>query len=138
MRTYPIAALVVAAAIALSSPRRPSGRLRPTAATPYRTHIFAPNFETWTSDSISTLARRSGARYPTLGVPRDAQPGLVHPGVERLLLDLSPAKGMSTPSMWAIQRDNGGRPGSTVAKRFSGIVQKMWDSSQLLRDLTGR
>ena len=36
------------------------------AATPIPAHVYAPYFETWTSDSITTLAQRSGARYFTL------------------------------------------------------------------------
>ena len=36
------------------------------AATPIPAHVYAPYFETWTSDSLTTLAQRSGARYFTL------------------------------------------------------------------------
>src|SRR2546426_11003827 len=36
----------------------------PTAGLP--AHIYAPYFETWTSDSITTVAQQSGARYFTL------------------------------------------------------------------------
>jgi chitinase len=36
------------------------------AGTPLQAHVYAPYFETWTSDSITRLARRSGARYFTL------------------------------------------------------------------------
>jgi Glycosyl hydrolases family 18 len=40
-----------------------------TAATgrpPLPAHVFAPYFETWTADSITTVAQQSGARYFTL------------------------------------------------------------------------
>jgi len=36
------------------------------APTPIPAHVYAPYFETWTSDSLTTLAQRSGARYFTL------------------------------------------------------------------------
>jgi chitinase len=42
-----------------------SGRAS-AAGTPLQAHVYAPYFETWTSDSITRLARRSGARYFTL------------------------------------------------------------------------
>jgi hypothetical protein len=34
--------------------------------TPMPAHVYAPYFETWTTDSITTLAQQSGARYLTL------------------------------------------------------------------------
>jgi glycosyl hydrolase family 18 (putative chitinase) len=36
------------------------------AATPLPTHVYAPYFETWTSDSLTTAAQQSGAWYFTL------------------------------------------------------------------------
>jgi len=36
------------------------------APTPIPAHVYAPYFETWTSDSLTTLAQRSDARYFTL------------------------------------------------------------------------
>jgi hypothetical protein len=36
------------------------------AATPLPAHVYAPYFETWTPDSITTLAQQSGSRYFTL------------------------------------------------------------------------
>jgi hypothetical protein len=44
---------------------------------------------------------------------------------------------MSTLSMWAIQRDNGGCPGSTGSNDCSGIVQNTWDFSHVLNPFTG-
>lgn len=44
---------------------------------------------------------------------------------------------MSTLSMWAIQRDNGGCPGSTGSNDCSGIVQNTWDFSHELDPFTG-
>ncbi len=34
--------------------------------TPMPAHVYAPYFETWTTDSITTTAQQSGARYFTL------------------------------------------------------------------------
>ena len=53
------------------------------------------------------------------------------------LLDLASRVGMSTLSMWAIQRDNGGCPGSTGSNDCSGIVQGTWDFSNALEPFTG-
>jgi hypothetical protein len=53
------------------------------------------------------------------------------------LLDFANLKGMSNLSMWAIQRDNGGCPGSTGSNSCSGITQNTWDFSHLLNPFTG-
>ena len=52
------------------------------------------------------------------------------------LLGFARTAGMSTLSMWAIQRDNGGCPGSTGSNDCSGIVQGTWDFSHLLDPFT--
>src|SRR3982751_522439 len=36
------------------------------APTPLPAHVYAPYFETWTTDSLTTTAQQSGARYFTL------------------------------------------------------------------------
>jgi hypothetical protein len=43
----------------------------------------------------------------------------------------------NTLSIWAVQRDNGGCPGSTGSNNCSGIVQKTWDFSEVLNPFTG-
>jgi glycosyl hydrolase family 18 (putative chitinase) len=55
------------------------------------------------------------------------------------LVNFAKASGtrMSTLSMWAIQRDNGGCPGSTGSNDCSGIVQNTWDFSNVLNPFTG-
>jgi hypothetical protein len=53
------------------------------------------------------------------------------------LLDFARANGISTLSIWAIQRDNGGCPGQTDSNSCSGIVQNTWDFSHLLEPFTG-
>jgi hypothetical protein len=42
------------------------GSVSAFAATAVPRHVFAPYFETWTSDSIATIAQQSGDRYFTL------------------------------------------------------------------------
>jgi hypothetical protein len=53
------------------------------------------------------------------------------------LLNFANANGMRVLSMWAIQRDNGGCPGSTGSNSCSGIVQNTWDFTNLLKGFTG-
>jgi Glycosyl hydrolases family 18 len=53
------------------------------------------------------------------------------------LLDFARLKGMSTLSMWAIQRDNGGCPGGGAQNDCSGIAQDTWAFSHLLEPFTG-
>jgi hypothetical protein len=53
------------------------------------------------------------------------------------LLDFARANGIGLLSMWAIQRDNGGCPGSTGSNSCSGIVQNTWDFTHLLAPFTG-
>ncbi|MDX6386269.1 MAG: hypothetical protein QOD85_71, partial [Gaiellaceae bacterium] len=40
-------------------------------------------------------------------------------------------------SIWGVQRDNGGCPGSTGSNTCSGIVQGTWDFSHVLNPFTG-
>jgi hypothetical protein len=53
------------------------------------------------------------------------------------VLDFARAHGLSTLSIWAIQRDNGGCPGTTDSNSCSGIVQGTWDFTHLLAPFTG-
>jgi hypothetical protein len=53
------------------------------------------------------------------------------------LLDFARANGIGTLSSWAIQRDNGGCPGSRDKNDCSGIVQNPWDFAHLLTPYTG-
>jgi len=53
------------------------------------------------------------------------------------LLDFAGTNGIGTLSIWAIQRDNGGCPGSRDKNDCSGIVQNTWDFSHLLQAYTG-
>src|SRR6266508_2301841 len=60
-----LAAPAVASVAAVSAALLPASPAAP-AGTPLPAHVFAPYFETWTTDSITDLAQQSGARYFTL------------------------------------------------------------------------
>ena len=57
---------------------------------------------------------------------------VTYPADAQRLYDFATAKGIDTLSIWAIQRDNGGCPGSTDSNSCSGIVQSPWEFSQIL------
>jgi Glycosyl hydrolases family 18 len=44
--------------------------------------------------------------------------------------------GLALLSIWAVQRDNGGCPGTTGASTCSGIAQNTWDFSHILEHVT--
>jgi hypothetical protein len=46
------------------------------------------------------------------------------------------AEGMNTLSIWAIQRDNGGCPGTNGSNTCSGVTQKPWQFSHILNKFT--
>jgi hypothetical protein len=53
------------------------------------------------------------------------------------MLNFAQANGMNLLSIWAIQRDNGGCPGTRDSNTCSGITQNTWDFSHLLEPFTG-
>jgi hypothetical protein len=52
------------------------------------------------------------------------------------MLKFAQTNGMNLLSIWAIQRDNGGCPGTRDSNTCSGIVQNTWDFSHLLEPFT--
>jgi hypothetical protein len=52
------------------------------------------------------------------------------------MLNFAESEGMNLLSIWAIQRDNGGCPGTRDSNTCSGIVQSTWDFSHLLEPFT--
>jgi hypothetical protein len=48
------------------------------------------------------------------------------------LLNFAEANNMNFLSIWAIQRDNGGCPGTVDSNTCSGITQNTWDFSHIL------
>src|SRR5215218_2884489 len=61
-----LAALAVASVSAAAVALVPASPAAAETGTPLPAHVFAPYFETWTTDSITDLAQQSGARYFTL------------------------------------------------------------------------
>jgi hypothetical protein len=53
------------------------------------------------------------------------------------MLSFAQAQNMNFLSIWAIQRDNGGCPGTRDSNTCSGIAQNTWDFSHLLEPFTG-
>ena len=53
------------------------------------------------------------------------------------MLNFAQANGMNVLSIWAIQRDNGGCPGTVDSNTCSGITQNTWDFSHMLEPFTG-
>jgi len=53
------------------------------------------------------------------------------------MLSFAQSNKMNFLSIWAIQRDNGGCPGTTDSNTCSGITQNTWDFSHLLNSFTG-
>ena len=52
------------------------------------------------------------------------------------MLDFAQANNMNFLSIWAIQRDNGGCPGTPDSNTCSGITQNTWDFSHILEPFT--
>jgi len=67
--------------------------------------------------------------------PRKTESTSVQDAID--LRNFAQANGMTVLSMWAIQRDNGGCPGSTGSNNCSGIVQNTWDFTNALKGFTG-
>ncbi len=53
------------------------------------------------------------------------------------MLNFAQTNNMNFLSIWAIQRDNGGCPGTVDSNTCSGITQNTWDFSHLLEPFTG-
>ena len=53
------------------------------------------------------------------------------------MLNFAEASNLNLLSIWAIQRDNGGCPGSVDSNTCSGITQNAWDFSHILEPFTG-
>jgi hypothetical protein len=53
------------------------------------------------------------------------------------MLNFAQSNNMNFLSIWAIQRDNGGCPGTVDSNTCSGITQNTWDFSHILEPFTG-
>ena len=61
---------------------------------------------------------------------------VTHLADAQAMLSFARANGMNLLSIWAIQRDNGGCPGTRDSNTCSGITQNTWDFSHLLEPFT--
>ena len=61
---------------------------------------------------------------------------VTHLADTQAMLNFAQANGMNLLSIWAIQRDNGGCPGTRDSNTCSGITQNTWDFSHLLEPFT--
>jgi hypothetical protein len=52
------------------------------------------------------------------------------------MLRFAQSNDMNFLSIWAIQRDNGGCPGTVDSNTCSGITQNTWDFSRILEPFT--
>jgi hypothetical protein len=62
---------------------------------------------------------------------------VTYPADAQRLYDFAKSVGINTLSIWSVQRDNGGCPGTTDSNTCSGIVQNPWDFSHILEPYTG-
>jgi hypothetical protein len=69
--------------------------------------------------------------------PRKTESTSVADAQQLLAFANAPGTRMNTLSMWAIQRDNGGCPGSTGSNNCSGIIQGPWEFTASLNAFTG-
>ena len=62
---------------------------------------------------------------------------VTHLNDAQAMLGFAQAQNMNFLSIWAIQRDNGGCPGTRDSNTCSGITQNTWDFSHVLEPFTG-
>ena len=97
----------IAVAVAIASGALVAGGA--AAASPMPAHVYAPYFETWTADTITTIATASGARYFTLAFLETTGKTLVHAraGTGRRRSRSSPTAGTSptSPSLRSLGGD---------------------------------
>jgi hypothetical protein len=122
MTTRPRRLLAVLAALTLGTGGATLGGTPASAlGTPMPAHVYAPYFETWTTDSITTTAQQSGARYFTLAFVEVPTKGSCTPvwngdatqtmAAGRYLADIASLRALGgdvIPSFGGFSADNGG------------------------------
>src|SRR5436190_15856560 len=126
-------------------------------ATPLPAHVYAPYFETWTTDSLTTTAQQSGARYFTLAFLETLSKtscALAWNGSRsdpvsngRYLSDLASLRAVGgdvIPSFGGWSADQGGteladscKDVNTIAAAYEDVVTR-YDVSRLDMDVEGR
>jgi hypothetical protein len=136
-----------------------SAASRATGATALPPHLYAPYFETWTTNSISTIAEQSGSRYLTLAFLETLSKTsctLAWNGRRSNLLsgnrylnndDITTLRGMGgdvIPSFGGWSADQGGREIADSCKHVNAIaaayedVITRYDVARLDMDVEGR
>jgi hypothetical protein len=127
------------------------------AATALPAHVYAPYFETWTADGISTIAQQSGSRYFTLAFLETlsktsctlgwngSRTDLVSAG--RYLSDIGTLRAMGgdvIPSFGGWSADQGGteiadscNDVGAIASAYEAVITK-YDVARLDMDVEGR
>jgi hypothetical protein len=73
-----------------------------------------------------------------IGIDDYGPPEVFHPGQAAALRRWASARGVDTLSFWALQRDNGGCPGTAGSDTCSGVHQSRWAFSRALDGFTRR
>jgi len=127
------------------------------AATPLPAHVYAPYFETWTSDSITTLAQQSSSRYFTLAFLETLSKSSCTLGWDgskvdsipngKYLSDLASLRALGgdvIPSFGGWSADQGGteigdscKDVNAIAAAYEQLITK-YDVSRLDMDIEGR
>ena len=127
------------------------------AATALPAHVYAPYFETWTADSITSLAQQSGSRYFTLAFVETlsksscalawdgSKADLIGNG--KYLPDIASLRGLGgdvIPSFGGWSADQGGteigdscKDVNAIAAAYEALIAK-YDVSRLDMDIEGR
>jgi Glycosyl hydrolases family 18 len=149
--------IVALAALALVSFPALSQTGPALAATPLPAHVFAPYFETWTSDSIATIAQQSGDRYLTLAFLEtlgkssctlawngDKSQTLASGRYKTDIASLRAAGGDVIPSFGGWSADQGGteigdscKDVNAIASAYESVVTT-YDVTRLDMDIEGR
>jgi hypothetical protein len=156
MRVSPSRATLVAVA-AIAALAAPTGAGPALAAAPLPPHVYAPYFETWTTDSITTVAQDSGVRYFTLAFLETTGKRsctLAWNGVKtqtvasgRYLADIASLRGLGgdvIPSFGGWSADQGGteigdscKDVNAIAAAYEAVVTT-YDVTRLDMDIEGR
>src|SRR5215471_17816356 len=127
------------------------------AGTPIPAHVYAPYFETWTTDSITTDAQQSGARYFTLAFVEVATKGSCVPVWNgdptqpitggRYLTDIASLRAIGgdvIPSFGGFSADNGGTEladactnVNSIAAAYESVITTL-DVSRLDMDIEAK
>jgi hypothetical protein len=156
-RAATIVALAVIAAVLALGVARTTASSTASTGTPLAAHVFAPYFEAWTNDSMTTVAQQSGARYFTMAflqTPKkgsctitwngDAGQGMSSGRYVSDLASLRALGGDMIPSFGGWSADQGGTEiadscsdPAKIAQAYESVVTT-YDVTRLDMDVEGR